>query len=83
MQETQDVESISGLGRFPGIGMAPHSSVLIWKISWTREAWQAIVHGVTVLDMTEQTSKMYIKRMGVVVFQHNINTKIISKLALA
>ena len=60
MQETQDVESISGLGRFPGVGIAPHSSVLIWKISWTREAWQAIVHGVTVLDMTEQASKMYI-----------------------
>ena len=27
--------------------MATHSSILAWKIPWTRGAWQAIVHGVT------------------------------------
>ena len=26
--------------------MAPHSSILAWKISWTEEPWQAAVHGV-------------------------------------
>ena len=26
--------------------MAIHSSILAWKIPWTRGAWQAIVHGV-------------------------------------
>ena len=27
-------------------GMATHSSILAWRISWTG-AWQAVVHGVT------------------------------------
>ena len=27
--------------------MAPHSSVLAWRIPWTEGAWQATVHGVT------------------------------------
>ena len=27
--------------------MATHSSILAWRIPWTREAWQATVHGVT------------------------------------
>ena len=26
--------------------MATHSSILAWKIVWTREAWWAVVHGV-------------------------------------
>ena len=26
--------------------MAIHSSILAWKIQWTRAAWQATVHGV-------------------------------------
>ena len=26
--------------------MATHSSILAWRIPWTREAWQATVHGV-------------------------------------
>jgi len=26
--------------------MAAHSSILAWKIPWTRGAWQAAVHGV-------------------------------------
>ena len=29
-------------------GMATHSSILAWRISWTEEpGWQATVHGVT------------------------------------
>ena len=26
--------------------MATHSSILAWRIPWTRGAWQAIVHGI-------------------------------------
>ena len=40
-----DPGSILGWGRFPGEGMATHSSILIWKTPWTG-AWQAAVHGV-------------------------------------
>ena len=32
-----DLGSISGLGRSPGEGMATHSSILAWRISWTEE----------------------------------------------
>ena len=27
--------------------MATQSSILAWRISWTKEPWQATVHGVT------------------------------------
>ena len=27
-------------------GMATHSSILVWRITMDRGAWQAIVHGV-------------------------------------
>ena len=27
-------------------GMATHSTILAWRILWTRGAWWAIVHGV-------------------------------------
>ena len=30
-----DLGSIPGLGRFPGEGMATHSSILAWRIPWT------------------------------------------------
>ena len=29
-----------------GRGMATHSSILAWRIPWTREAWQVAVRGV-------------------------------------
>ena len=29
--------SVPGLGRFPGGGMATHSSILAWRIPWTEE----------------------------------------------
>ena len=33
--------------------MAPHSSVLAWRIPGTGEAWWAAVYGVAQSDMTE------------------------------
>ena len=35
--DTRDVSLILGSGRSPGVGMATHSSILAWKISWTEE----------------------------------------------
>ena len=35
--------------------MATHHSIFAWESPWTRGAWQAAVHGVTELDMTEHT----------------------------
>ena len=32
-----DASSIPGLGRSPGEGNGPHSSILAWKILWTEE----------------------------------------------
>ena len=32
-----DAGSIPGSGRSPGEGMAPHSSILAWRIPWTEE----------------------------------------------
>ena len=40
------------LGSIPGLedpleeGMATHSSILTWRIPWTRAAWQATADGV-------------------------------------
>ena len=33
--------------------MATHSSILAWRIPMDRGAWQATVHGIAELDMTE------------------------------
>ena len=41
-----DLDSIPGLGRSPGEGMATHSSILAWRVPVKRGAWQAAVHGV-------------------------------------
>ena len=32
-----DSGSIPGSGRFPGVGMATHSSILAWRSPWTEE----------------------------------------------
>ena len=37
-------------------GIATHSSILTWRIHVNRGVWQAIVHGVTESEMTEQLS---------------------------
>ena len=36
-------------------GVAAHSSVLAWRIPMDRDAWQATIHAVAELDMTEVT----------------------------
>ena len=42
-----DVGSIPGSGGFPGEGNATHSSILAWRIPWTKEPGRFPVHGVT------------------------------------
>ena len=42
-----DLGSLPGLGRFPEKGKDYHSSILAWRIPMDREAWWAIVPGVT------------------------------------
>ena len=46
---------IPGLGRSPG-SMTTHSSILAWRISMDKGAWQATVHGAQRVGMTEQLS---------------------------
>ena len=41
-----DLGSVPWSERSPGEGMATPSSILAWRISWTRGAWQATVHGI-------------------------------------
>ena len=51
MQETQ----VCSLGREDPLeeGMAKHSGILAWRIPKEGGAWQAAVHGIAELDMTE------------------------------
>ena len=46
MQETQETR-VKSLGWEDALekGMAIHTSILAWRISMDREAWQATVHG--------------------------------------
>ena len=37
--------------------METYSSILAWSIPMDSEAWRAVVHVVTVLDMTEQVAQ--------------------------
>ena len=48
MQETKETW-VRSLGQEDPLeeGMATHSSILAWRIPMDREAWWAIVHGVT------------------------------------
>ena len=39
--------------------MATHSSVLAWKIPWTRRAWRATVHRVAESGMTERLNFLF------------------------
>ena len=45
--DARDVRSIPGLGRFPGGGHGNPLQYSCLKNPRDREAWQAIVHGVT------------------------------------
>ena len=51
-----DTYSIPGLGRFPGEGMATHSNILTWTISWREEPGGLQSFGPQELDMTQQIS---------------------------
>ena len=55
MQETCETQVLS-LGREDPLekGMATHSSILAWRIPWTRGAWWATVHSIT-QNQTEMT----------------------------
>ena len=48
MQETQEMR-VQSLGQQDPLEeeMATHSSILAWRIPMDREAWRAIVHGVS------------------------------------
>ena len=45
--DAEDMGSLPGLGKSPGGGHGHHSSILAWRIPWTRRAWQTIVYRVT------------------------------------
>ena len=45
--------SVLGLGISPGVGMSTHSSILVWKISWTEEPGELQSMGLQESDMTE------------------------------
>jgi len=40
-----DTGLIPGSGRSLEEGMATHSSILVWRASWTEEPWRATIHG--------------------------------------
>ena len=50
-RDVRDMGSILGSGKYPGEGMATHSSILAWRIPWTEEpgvlqsiGWQRVRH---------------------------------------
>ena len=45
--DARDAGSVPGLDYPLEEGMATHSSILAWRISMDRGAWQARVHGVS------------------------------------
>ena len=67
-----DLGSVPRLGRSPGGGHATHSSILAWRITVDRGAWQATVHGVakrqtllTTKHCTEWVLRMETGKWGV------------------
>ena len=54
VQNAGDVGSIPGSGKSPGEGTGNPLQYSCLENSTDNEAWQATVHGVTELDMTEQ-----------------------------
>ena len=53
--DIRDMGWIARLGRFPGVGMATHSSILAWRIPWKEEAGRATFHWVTESEIAEAT----------------------------
>ena len=60
--------SISGSGRPPGERNGNPLQYSCLENSMDRGAWQAIVHGVTELDMTERLSTLYLIALFFLVF---------------
>ena len=56
MQQTRDMGSTPGLGRYPGGGHGNPLQYSCLDNPVDRGAWQTTVHEVTELDMTEQLS---------------------------
>ena len=52
----EDAGSILGWGRSLEEGLATHSSILAWRIPWTRGAWAVTVHSVAESITTETTA---------------------------
>ena len=52
--DTGDAGSIPGLGRSPEEGNGYQLQYYCLENLMVREAWQAAIHGVTVLDTTER-----------------------------
>ena len=50
-----DMGLISGSGRFSGVGMTTHSSILAWRISWTEKPGRLRCMGSKRIRMTEVT----------------------------
>ena len=44
---TGDMGLIPELGRSPGGGHGNHTSILVWRIPWTKEPGQSTIHRVT------------------------------------
>ena len=53
---TGDTDSIPGSGRYPGVKIAPHFSILAWKIPRTEDLVGYSPWGRKELDMTELLS---------------------------
>ena len=60
--------SISGSGRPPGERNGNPLQYSCLENSMDRGAWQATVHGVTELDMTERLSTLYLIALFFLVF---------------
>ena len=59
MGDIKDVGSIPGLGRYPGRGHSNPLQYSCLEIPMDRGAWQATVHGIAELEMTEQLTLTY------------------------
>ena len=64
----RDTSSIAGSGRFLEEGAAIHFSILAWKISTDRGAWQATVHRVA-------KSETQLKRLSNIIQSHVSRSK--------
>ena len=52
---TGNAGSLPGSGRFPGEGMATHSSILAWEIPWTQEPGRLQSMWLKESEMAEHT----------------------------